>query len=57
MLSVVMSVPTVRTRSLPLIVRVAVSLAAYALYIESFGTFIAAGALFGINMAFTQQYR
>ena len=35
----------------------AVSLAAYALYIESFGTFIAAGALFGINMAFTQQYR
>lgn len=36
---------------------VAVALAAYALYIQSFGVFMAAGALFGINMAFTQQYR
>ncbi|MDX1481725.1 MAG: MFS transporter, partial [Woeseiaceae bacterium] len=29
----------------------------YALTITSFGWFIVAGALFGINMAFTQQYR
>jgi len=36
---------------------VAVLLAGYALQAESFGIFIVAGALFGINMAFTQQYR
>lgn len=36
---------------------VAVLLAGYALYAQSFAMFIAAGALFGINMAFTQQYR
>jgi MFS family permease len=28
-----------------------------ALYLQSFGLFMLAGALFGINMAFTQQYR
>lgn len=33
------------------------ALAGLALYTESFGLFIAAGATFGINMAFTQQYR
>ena len=32
-------------------------LAGLALYMESFAVFIAAGAVFGINMAFTQQYR
>lgn len=36
---------------------VAVSIAAFALQQSSFGLFIAAGATFGINMAFTQQYR
>jgi MFS family permease len=36
---------------------VATALAGLALYLESFGLFIAAGATFGINMAFTQQYR
>ncbi|MDZ7643487.1 MAG: MFS transporter [Woeseiaceae bacterium] len=36
---------------------VAVLLATFALYAVSFGWFIAAAALFGINMAFTQQYR
>jgi MFS family permease len=36
---------------------VATVLAGLALYMESFGLFIAAGATFGINMAFTQQYR
>ena len=35
----------------------AVLLAAYALSLQSFLAFIVAGALFGINMAFTQQYR
>ena len=35
----------------------AVVLAGYALFHQSFLLFIAAGALFGINMAFTQQYR
>ena len=35
----------------------AVLLAAYALHLQSFPAFIVAGALFGINMAFTQQYR
>jgi MFS family permease len=35
----------------------ATSLAGLALYIESFAVFILAGAAFGINMAFTQQYR
>lgn len=34
-----------------------VLLAAYALMISSFAWFIAAAAIFGINMAFTQQYR
>jgi MFS family permease len=32
-------------------------LAGFALYSHSFGIFILAGATFGINMAFTQQYR
>ncbi len=32
-------------------------LACLALYLQSFGIFIAAGATFGINLAFTQQYR
>ena len=32
-------------------------LAAYAISISSFSLFILAGAIFGINMAFTQQYR
>jgi len=36
---------------------VAVLIAGYALTVSSFGLFIVAGALFGINMAFTQQYR
>jgi MFS family permease len=36
---------------------VATALAGLALYLQSFGVFIAAGATFGINMAFTQQYR
>jgi MFS family permease len=36
---------------------VATLLAGLALYLQSFGLFIAAGATFGINMAFTQQYR
>jgi MFS family permease len=36
---------------------VAVLLAAYALYASSFSIFIVAAGLFGINMAFTQQYR
>ena len=36
---------------------VAVLLAGHALRIQSFGAFVVAGALFGINMAFTQQYR
>ena len=36
---------------------VAVLIAAYALYLESFPAFVIAGALFGINMTFTQQYR
>jgi len=36
---------------------VAAVLAGLALYNESFGLFIVAGATFGINMAFTQQYR
>jgi predicted MFS family arabinose efflux permease len=36
---------------------IATLLAAYALYENSFEIFIAAAALFGINMAFTQQYR
>ena len=36
---------------------VAVLLAGYALSISSFEVFIAAAAMFGINMAFTQQYR
>jgi MFS family permease len=35
----------------------AVLLAGYALSVQSFGVFMAAGATFGINMAFTQQYR
>jgi MFS family permease len=35
----------------------ATALAGLALHLESFGLFIAAGATFGINMAFTQQYR
>ncbi len=35
----------------------AVLLAGYALKTQSFGLFIVAGAMFGINMAFTQQYR
>ena len=35
----------------------AVLLAAFAVYAQSFAVFIAAGATFGINMAFTQQYR
>ena len=34
-----------------------VVLAAYALQISSFALFIVAAALFGVNMAFTQQYR
>lgn len=36
---------------------VAVCLAAWALSISSFALFLIAGAMFGINMAFTQQYR
>lgn len=36
---------------------VAVLLAGFAVSSQSFGLFIIAGALFGINMAFTQQYR
>ena len=36
---------------------VATALAGLALYTHNFGIFIAAGATFGINMAFTQQYR
>ena len=36
---------------------VAVLLAAYALEVSSFSAFIGAAGLFGINMAFTQQYR
>ena len=36
---------------------VATALSGLALYYESFGLFILAGATFGINMAFTQQYR
>ncbi|MED5420214.1 MAG: MFS transporter, partial [Pseudomonadota bacterium] len=36
---------------------VACCLAGMALYGESFSLFIVAGAAFGINMAFTQQYR
>lgn len=36
---------------------VATVLAGLALYLESFGVFVAAGAVFGINTAFTQQYR
>ena len=35
----------------------AVLLAGYALHLQSFAVFMAAGSLFGINMAFTQQYR
>ena len=35
----------------------AVLLSGYAIYWQSFPMFIAAGALFGANMAFTQQYR
>ena len=35
----------------------ATALAGFALHLQSFGLFIAAGATFGINMAFTQQYR
>ncbi len=35
----------------------AVLVAALALHSSSFGAFIVAGAMFGINMAFTQQYR
>jgi MFS family permease len=31
--------------------------AGFALYAQSFGIFMLAGAIFGINMAFTQQYR
>ena len=36
---------------------VAVAVAILAIRIESFALFVAAGMLFGINMAFTQQYR
>lgn len=36
---------------------VATVLAGLALYLESFGLFVVAGAVFGINTAFTQQYR
>lgn len=36
---------------------VAVSVAVLAIRFESFALFVAAGMLFGINMAFTQQYR
>lgn len=36
---------------------VAVLIACYALAEQSFGWFIVAGGLFGVNMAFTQQYR
>lgn len=35
----------------------AVCVATLAIYLESFGLFVLAGMLFGINMAFTQQYR
>ena len=35
----------------------AVCVATAAIYVESFGLFVLAGMLFGINMAFTQQYR
>jgi len=35
----------------------AVGLAAWALSVSSFALFLVAGAMFGINMAFTQQYR
>ncbi len=35
----------------------AVLLAGYALYVQSFAVLIVAGGAFGINMAFTQQYR
>ncbi|MDJ0654618.1 MAG: MFS transporter [Xanthomonadales bacterium] len=35
----------------------AAGVAGFALYAESFGLFMLAGACFGINMAFTQQYR
>ena len=35
----------------------AVCIATLAIYLESFLSFVAAGMLFGINMAFTQQYR
>lgn len=36
---------------------IAVCVAAFAIYRESFALFVFAGMLFGINMAFTQQYR
>lgn len=36
---------------------VAVLLAGYALFLESFTVFVIAAAMFGINMAFTHQYR
>ena len=36
---------------------VALAIAVYALSVSSFALFIVAGMLFGINMAFTQQYR
>ena len=36
---------------------VAILLAGYAVWLSDFYVFMAAGALFGINMAFTQQYR
>lgn len=35
----------------------AVCVAAAAIYLESFGLFVLSGMMFGINMAFTQQYR
>jgi len=36
---------------------IAMGLAGFALYVESFGLFILAGAMFGLNMAFTLQFR
>ncbi len=36
---------------------VAVTVAVFAIRFESFALFVAAGMLFGVNMAFTQQYR
>jgi MFS family permease len=35
----------------------AVCVAAFGIHVESFGLFVLSGILFGINMAFTQQYR